>query len=623
MILEKLLINQFGPFSSPTTLNLSPEVTVLTGANDSGKSSILRLIEILFDNRSNAKKRDYNITRLAKTFDSWDRDEQWYCDVELKTPPDFQERLSSLNDIFREGLKNQYTNFEIPLISGDKVALRFYLAPHVYKPNVSVSRYEVIGVNGSPVDSPQLKALSDHKLDFLLPKIVYLPQDYESFLSKNNGLFTNLTKDLLKIGFEGKTFPWDDIKLNDLSREDLRSAAEHLNERVQGLFSYSIHVKFRFEFSEEEERHTNKNVSSVSKTTSMASQIRKFFTPSIKEVNIATSKKIDLYIEDQLRNETHVSYRGSGVIKIAYLASMLLNWNLAYQQNIILLDEPENSLHADSQHMLRAALEALAQNPNIQIIYSTHSPSMINPLRAESVRLFKRETRNNQVTSTIDNFPFDSNFLSVRNSLGLSPADSLLYAPITIITEGSTEVLCIPFLLKRLEQRNVPGFENIDNLLSLTHFLNGEGSAYEFFCRLAKSQGNKVIIFVDGDKEREVKKLNIEKKHPDVPIIVLNKGIEFEELVSNQTYFQGLAEITGENISLKEFSEWQMKTSLPKQQMFSKRVDRWMREVFDHSYSKPEVMLKAIEIADISEINLEPFKKLLQLIKAASEDLFN
>jgi predicted ATP-dependent endonuclease of OLD family len=607
MILKKLTINHFGPFSSRTVLDVSPNVTILTGANDVGKSSILRLIEIIFKNKRDVQKKEYNITRLVKA--PWDRDDQWHCDVELEAPPDFQDRLNTMNRLLQYGSKDRDTEIEIPLLPGDRITLRYYLAPNFYKSGMTWG-YEVIEVNGKKSSPAILAALSDGRLESFLPRISNLSEeDSSSSLDKRDANLGSLTKDLLDIAFDNKGFPGDDLKLTNATKEDLRSGAEHINQKLQKLFNQSIHTKFRFEFSEPEE--------TIDPPQDDRRWISKLLRPARKALETPRKRTIDLHIEDELRGETHLSYRGSGVIKLAYLACKLMDWRLDHQQNIILMDEPENSLHAASQHMLRTALEGLAQNHNLQIIYSTHSPSMINSLQPENIRLVKREATDTQVTSAIDNRPFDRNFLPVRASLGLTPADSLLYAPITVIVEGVTEVLCIPFLLKRLQESRITNFAKSEHLLSMTHFFNGEGSAYEYFCRLAKSQGNKVIIFADGDKKEEIKRLDLKNKHPDVAIILLDEGKEFEQIVPLPVYFLALARITKENALPEVFAEWQTQTALPERMMFSKRVDRWMKEVYGHSYSKPEVMRMAVEMASISDINLKPFEKLIQAIRNA------
>ena len=132
------------------------------------------------------------------------------------------------------------------------------------------------------------------------------------------------------------------------------------------------------------------------------------------------------------------------------------------QHTCILYDEPETSLHADSQHMLRRILEELGRDPMIQVIYVTHSPSMINTMRPGAIRLISRVESDGKATSIIENAAFDHNYIGVRSSLGITPADSLLYAPITVVVEGPTEVRCLPLVLKKLKDGGVSGFGDLD-----------------------------------------------------------------------------------------------------------------------------------------------------------------
>ena len=77
---------------------------------------------------------------------------------------------------------------------------------------------------------------------------------------------------------------------------------------------------------------------------------------------------------------------------------------------------------------------------------------MVNTLRPQSIRILERKRVNEKAVSLFVNNASRENYTLVRSSLGVSPADSLLYAPITIIAEGSTEIQCLPLVLKKLSE---------------------------------------------------------------------------------------------------------------------------------------------------------------------------
>ena len=96
---------------------------------------------------------------------------------------------------------------------------------------------------------------------------------------------------------------------------------------------------------------------------------------------------------------------------------------------------------------------------------------------------------------------------------------------------------------------------------------------------MAKSQGTRPIIFVDGDKIRRVRQLGLDEKHPDVPIVALREETEIEEVVPPMVYFEALEEVTGNSeISLGAFRNWEQGSGLPERMMFSKRVERWLQD---------------------------------------------
>ena len=311
--------------------------------------------------------------------------------------------------------------------------------------------------------------------------------------------------------------------------------------------------------------------------------------------------------------------RGTGVKTLLTLLCGLLEANVITEQLVIYIDEPETSLHADSQHRLRALLEELGRRPSVQILYATHSSSMINNMRPHSVRLLKRVLKNEKVVTQIIDRPVDLSFALIRSSLGMSPADSLLYAPISIIVEGVTDSICIPILLRRLSDLKVDGFNGLDRIVSQCHILDGEGDSYLYQIKLAKSQGSKPIVFLDGDKNVSSEEQN---EHSDVTFIRIEDKKEIEELIPTALYIEALrilleqdGQSIPENLTADKFKEWELNfDDKAKTKAFTKRFDHWLYEINQNNWDikKPRVMKKAIElVVSTDQIN---HVKLLELV---------
>lgn len=334
--------------------------------------------------------------------------------------------------------------------------------------------------------------------------------------------------------------------------------------------------------------------------------------------DISNRDKLGITLADMHEGFTPLNSRGAGIRRILGLLAVIMSHYTSEDMYYILIDEPENSLHADAQHLLRRFLEQVANRPNMQVIYSTHSPSMINVMRPHNLRMLKRTTVGGKSTSIVDNSPFKNNYLPIRSSLGLTPADSLLYAPITVIVEGETEVLSIQLLLTKLCSAGVEGFHDIEVLLAQVHFLDGMGDKFGFICDLAKSQGAKPIIFLDGDKQRHLKQHRLDEKHPDVPVVTLKDGEEFEQLVPENVYFDALAKTVegmDDSITRDRYAEWVNTHSVPPRLAYTKRINRWLEDIGYDGLNKPRVMRKAIEMVEVNEIDTKPLKELIGHIR--------
>jgi DNA repair exonuclease SbcCD ATPase subunit len=77
MLLSELVIHNIGPFAEPAKIYFEPDVTVITGANDTGKSSILSAIELVCGLTGNGRvlqESDVNMDRIGEATADWRRD---------------------------------------------------------------------------------------------------------------------------------------------------------------------------------------------------------------------------------------------------------------------------------------------------------------------------------------------------------------------------------------------------------------------------------------------------------------------------------------------------------------------------------------------------------------------
>ena len=73
------------------------------------------------------------------------------------------------------------------------------------------------------------------------------------------------------------------------------------------------------------------------------------------------------------------------------LSKILYLYFKGYKDKVVLIDEPELSLHPSWQNRVLKIYENFAKQNNCQIIIATHSPHIIGSAKAEYIRLLKKE----------------------------------------------------------------------------------------------------------------------------------------------------------------------------------------------------------------------------------------
>jgi len=561
MLLRKLEVAYFGPFAYPTEIIFERTVTVFTGANDTGKSAVLRLLSYIGGGMP-LKESDVNIHYLFSNDISslWEQDAELSCMVTCELQSDDLDRLSK----------------PIPgIMPGSEVDVQVSLAPAVKKYHIKKLRTNGERMKGNIQNIQQY-----------FPNTVLITPGNKIQINSTIDLSKQLTK--VERMFLNLTFGKNSAERLSRMRNELliaqrfQQGAERLNSLVSQALPPSMQVNF--------------DIRGVS------------FNPT----------KIGLYVKDHVGELTPFYMRGTGIQKIIGLLIYILSAKEQHPDRtlLLLIDEPENSLHADAQHALRYFLERLAESGAAQVVYATHSSAMLNPLSPQSIRLLRRERRENVATSVVDNKPIHNNFEAVRIGLGMLPTDSLLYAPVTVIVEGITEKKAIPALLLRLEKERKPSFEKVKQLLSMVYFLDGHGSNFELWCRMAEEQGVQPIIIVDADKERELQQQRVSEEHPSVPIILLGDR-EIEDIIPKQVYIKALANsLNKPQLTKDAFDNWlsQATPSHVQRMAFTKQIRRWLEDLNIEGYYKDEVMLKAIREVNLEDIDLQPFRDLVDHI---------
>lgn len=186
---------------------------------------------------------------------------------------------------------------------------------------------------------------------------------------------------------------------------------------------------------------------------------------------------------------------------------------------ILLLDEPGLSLHAKAQaDLLRYFEEEL--KPRHQLIYTTHSPFMVDPTHFERVRIVQdlsiepnsedlpAEQQGTKVITEVLDATSDSLF-PLQGALGYEISQTLFVGPNCLIVEGVSDLMYIQVMSALLQSNGKTGLSADWTITPV-----GGSDKVQTFVALIGAQSNlKVAVLIDYQKKDKQSIENLYKKN--------------------------------------------------------------------------------------------------------------
>ena len=333
MQLIKLNITNFKKFKD-VTIHFDEKLNILTGYNNSGKTTILEAISLwnefytklihktnANDNKLGIKKGEYRIGYAPSTFQSYFE----YSDI-------ISVRTSSKNDIFHN-LSCDYLLLKATIKNSfqDIIEIEFRLE------QARGLNYKIFLSNWREFDYNFFNRFFDNPLK---PIATIFVSPIANILNHEQFQTTPVIKDKI---------------LKRSSNEVLRNRIYGLDETKYNLFITNLeYILYNRKVEISLKKYSDKN----------------------EDVNI--SYDIQLGVLDNLKN---ISLLGSGSIQMMELLLAIVE--VSSELNIVLLDEPDSHIHRDIQKRL---LEVLVQSvSNIQLFLTTHNESLIRSSKPQNI----------------------------------------------------------------------------------------------------------------------------------------------------------------------------------------------------------------------------------------------
>jgi putative ATP-dependent endonuclease of OLD family len=475
-------------------------VTVLIGINNSGKTSVLKAMQLALGDYSRyLSEEDFHIDTDEQ------RSQKILIDIRIVPVNEKGERKQSFDDewiiefedkIRAEANGNQYLAFRTECktdsIKGGFETLRFTLEKWPDKTTWQTEKQKLNKLNSRFLSIPFISIEAQRDIHQEL-------KDKSSFVGKvlasveyNSSDIKELESIIKKVNEEAVK------KSNEL--QGLKTHLETLNQSFQGSGTAEI-------------------------------------TPFPKKIR-DLSKNFSIYFGETSGNSFSMEYHGMGTRSWASMLTVKTFADLMVTKHakevkpffpIIATEEPEAHLHPNAQ---KTIYHQLAQSKG-QVIMSTHSPYLAAMAAQSELRYLKKISTG--IVAQRLNINDDEDRRRIQREV-IHSRGEILFSRALVLCEGETEEQALPLLFNKY-------FGNASFVLGVSFIgVGGSGKKYQPFLTFARDFSIPVFIFSDGEEKatKELKKIYGKvfgetdiSKSPNITIL---DGTDFEGYLISSGY---------------------------------------------------------------------------------------
>ena len=550
MRLVKVNIDSFKTIAASRDLTTDQKITTLVGANEVGKTNLLQAI--MFMSNKEVLKREH-ITKSNS-----DR-------VDKKTLPCFtfhfnlsKEETVALGLIVPDLINEKTLTIKR---SGNELSTYSVILPSAFDQKFASFQNDLLAEEKEL--EGRIKAISS-EIDLISKEITnksrqygdVIPTDVRFNLAKMNKRYTDSRSAIVEEEYKLSKIQ---VKIKDLTDRRLHAAkmkefliADDLKGKLLDLLPRVVYINnlspipgslpikdikeqksveailvgnllkiggfSNFDDLDDERRQINLKLGNISKL--ITEKINKFYSNE-KEIQFLFEKEttdLDISINGGISVTSSPMERSEG---FQWLLSFFAQFGLEstdMQRNLIFLfDEPALHLHPSGQKDVLKLLEKLSENN--QIVYTTHSPFLINKNFPHRLRVVTKDSKEGTL---INEKPYKDSttrcWAPLKSSLGICLGDLFSIGDeLNSIVEGVSDHVIIAAVSNKLAALNEP-FIDLDNVTIVS--ANGV-SCQEYLARYTLAEGLNAISFLDNDTAgRNI--LEVLSKEKDLKIITVN-----------------------------------------------------------------------------------------------------
>lgn len=495
MRLKSVKLTHFRGYRATTVIPIDEAMTGVVGRNDYGKSTILEALAIFFESgETKADKRDMNCFSQAEGVEQF----EIACEFDdlpeaLILDENAQTSLAQEYLLNAEGALEIVKTFKASTGKLERTSIRCEHPEDAALAgllSLKIADLKKLGVQQGVAEQVVDKRVASqwrHAIRAAAQPI----SCHEMLLDVSKGLSTDSKSIWEKIEAQLPTFA-----LFKADRESSDGDAEAKNPLQQAVKEAQSALQNEISVLEQQIEASVLDVATrtLDKLREMAPELANELTPRFKE-----KPKWSFNFTLDGENGIPINKRGSGVRRL-----ILLNFFRAEaeksvvgsQRNVIYaIEEPETSQHPNYQMMLMKALLELSNQPNRQIIVTTHVPALAGLIPIGGIRYVTKEVNGIPTVK----MPNDDVLKEAAESLGVLPETGMERAKGIVLVEGKSDVIFLHHVANTLKASEYL-HSSLEDVGIVPILIGGCGSVKHWVTlNLADDLGLPWCVFLDSD----------------------------------------------------------------------------------------------------------------------------